>query len=109
MQTSDDLFLKYDLLWLVCEIGGKFRIEEFLSSRPTADPFTAIDGYKSTGKSFIEIQSCFNRKFIRLLGLKVALQLAHGPNFFIIAQESTKPESVWDWFLSTWLCKFLNI
>lgn len=44
MQTTDGLFLKYDLLWLVCEIGGKFRRGEFLSARPIADPFTAIDG-----------------------------------------------------------------
>lgn len=78
-------------MWLVCEIGGKFRIEEFLASRPMADPFTAVDGYESTDNTFIEIQSCFNRKFICLIRVKVAVQLARGLNFFIIAQEATNP------------------
>lgn len=49
-----------------------------------ADPFTAVDGYESTDNTFIEIQSCFNRKFICLIRVKVAVQLARGLNFFII-------------------------
>lgn len=88
------VFLKKNsLLWLVCEIGGKVRIEEFLASRPIADPFGVKDGYKSTGSPFTEIQSCFSRILIRLLRLKVAVQPAHGPNFLTIAQEYTNPQT----------------
>lgn len=81
-------------MWFVREISGKLRTEEFLAFRPLAGSFAAIDNLEHTGNLFIKTSSCFNRKFISLPEHKVSLPLAHGRNFFFIAQEPTDPKTV---------------